>query len=102
MKNNQTPHTFMDGTLETGLASHSKKGSARTMSLTTELLETTYPLTVGLQPVGLVDHVAKVDWPLQDAVPESGGDRCMSQQMSLITSSKKWKVTFPQALPLLD
>jgi sugar/nucleoside kinase (ribokinase family) len=32
------------------------------------------PVVVGLQPVALVDHVAKVDWSLLDAVPgERGG-----------------------------
>lgn len=78
----------MNGTLENGFAHHGSFGgripylngvvdatsNEGERARNGEVLETRYPVVVGLQPVALVDHVAKVDWSLLDAVPgERGG-----------------------------
>uniref|UniRef100_A0A0D6R0N9 Carbohydrate kinase PfkB domain-containing protein n=1 Tax=Araucaria cunninghamii TaxID=56994 RepID=A0A0D6R0N9_ARACU len=39
-----------------------------------------FPTVVGLQPVALVDHVARVDWTLLDAIP---GERGGSQRVTV-------------------
>eukprot|EP01018_Ginkgo_biloba_P008583 Gb_26465 [translate_table: standard] len=44
------------------------------------LTQRQHPKVVGLQPVALVDHVARVDWTLLDAIP---GERGGSQRVSI-------------------
>ena len=67
-----------NGAVENGHAHHRQNGHG---VAETEVAKTRPAAVVGLQPVALVDHVARVDWSLLEAVPgERGGSMRVTEE----------------------
>ena len=67
-----------NGAVENGHAHHRQNGCGDDE---TEIPNTRPAAVVGLQPVALVDHVARVDWSLLEAVPgERGGSMRVTEE----------------------
>lgn len=67
-----------NGAVENGHAHHRQNGYG---VAETEIPNTRPAAVVGLQPVALVDHVARVDWSLLEAVPgERGGSMRVTEE----------------------